>query len=100
MNPVVEASVFEALREKYPNAPHYPQPDGRVKVPAGWLIDTCGLKGYRLGHAGVYERQALVLINADGQATGQDIANLAEYIQQQVQARFGIHLEPEVRYIV
>ena len=41
-----------------------------------------------------------MLINADGQATGQDIANLAEYIQQQVQARFGIHLEPEVRYIV
>ena len=100
MNPVVEASVYEALREQYPHAPHYPLPDGRVKVPAGWLIDTCGLKGYRLGHAGVYERQALVLINADGQATGQEIARLAEYIQQQVQARFGIHLEPEVRYIV
>ena len=100
MNPVVEASVYEALREQYPHAPHYPLPDGRIKVPAGWLIDTCGLKGYRLGHAGVYERQALVLINADGQATGQEIARLAEYIQQQVQARFGIHLEPEVRYIV
>lgn len=100
MNPVVDASVFEALQRSYPNMPHYPLADGRVKVPAGWLIDTCGLKGYRMGHAGVYEKQALVLINADGEATGQDIARLAEHIQREVMQRFSIAIEPEVRYIV
>lgn len=100
MNPVIEAEAFARLQATYPQLPHYPQPNGRVKVPAGWLIDQAGLKGYRLGHAGVYERQALVLVNADGEATGTDIARLAEYIQQQVKERFGIHLEPEVRYIV
>ena len=99
MNPVIEASSFQALLEKYPNAPHYLQPDGRVKVPAGWLIDQAGLKGYRLGHAGVYERQALVLINADGETTGTDIARLAEFVQREVRDRFGINIEPEVRYI-
>ena len=100
MNPVVDASVFEALQRSYPNMPHYPLADGRVKVPAGWLIDTCGLKGYRMGHARVYEKQALVLINADGEATGQDIARLAEHIQSEVMQRFSIAIEPEVRYIV
>ena len=78
---------------------HYDLPDGQVKVPAGWLIDRCGLKGYRLGHAAVYERQALVLVNADGEATGQDIARLAEYVQEQVAERFGLQITPEVRYI-
>ena len=53
-----------------------------------------------MGHAGVYEKQALVLINADGEATGQDIARLAEHIQSEVMQRFSIAIEPEVRYIV
>ena len=57
------------------------------------------LKGFVLGHAGVYPRQALVLTNVDGEATGQDIARLAQHVQQQVQERFGIELQPEVRYI-
>lgn len=99
MNPVVEASTFASLQAEYPTAPHYLLPDGRVKVPAGWLIDQAGLKGHRLGHAGVYERQALVLVNADGEATGTDIARLAELVQQTVLERFGIQIEPEVRYI-
>lgn len=99
MNPVIGAEAFATLQTKYPTAPHYLLPDGRVKVPAGWLIDQAGLKGHRLGHAGVYERQALVLVNADGEATGTDIARLAEYVQQTVLERFGIQIEPEVRYI-
>ena len=99
MNPIISAEAFERLREAYPEAPHYDLPDGQVKVPAGWLIDRCGLKGYRLGHAAVYERQALVLVNADGEATGQDIARLAEYVQEQVAERFGLQITPEVRYI-
>ena len=99
MNPIISSEAFAELLKADPNAPHYLLEDGRVKVPAGWLIDRCGLKGYRLGHAGVYEKQALVLVNADGEATGQDIACLAEYIQGEVQQRFGIRIEPEVRYI-
>lgn len=99
MNPIITSEAFAELLKAHPNAPHYLLEDGRVKVPAGWLIDRCGLKGYRLGHAGVYEKQALVLVNADGEATGQDIARLAEYIQGEVQQRFGIRIEPEVRYI-
>ena len=99
MNPIISAEAFDRLRQTYPEAPHYDLPDGQVKVPAGWLIDRCGLKGYRLGHAAVYERQALVLVNADGQATGQDIARLAKYVQEQVAERFGLQIYPEVRYI-
>lgn len=99
MNPIISAESFAELQRQHPEVPHYPLPDGRVKVPAGWLIDRCGLKGYRMGHAGVYERQALVLVNADGAATGQDIARLAEYVQECVRTRFAIDLEPEVRYI-
>ena len=99
INPIISPEAFAELLKAHPNAPHYLLEDGRVKVPAGWLIDRCGLKGYRLGHAGVYEKQALVLVNADGEATGQDIARLAEYIQEQVQQHFGIRIEPEVRYI-
>lgn len=98
MNPVVSTPEVEALLAKYPMMPHYPQEGGVVKLAAGWLIDQCGLKGYREGRVGVYEHQALVLVNHGG-ATGQDIANLAIRIQSEVRARFGINLQPEVRYI-
>lgn len=98
MNPIVSAAEAEALLASYPTMPHYPQEGGAVKLAAGWLIDQCGLKGYRAERAGVYERQALVLVNLGG-ATGQDIANLAIHIQSEVRAKFGIDLQPEVRYI-
>ncbi|MDO4706894.1 MAG: UDP-N-acetylmuramate dehydrogenase [Porphyromonadaceae bacterium] len=98
MNPIIRAEEAEVLLKAYPNMPHYPHEDGMVKLAAGWLIDQCGLKGYQQGAAGVYERQALVLVNHGG-ATGQDIANLAIYIQEQVRGKFGIDLQPEVRYI-
>ncbi|KGN71969.1 UDP-N-acetylmuramate dehydrogenase [Porphyromonas sp. COT-239 OH1446] len=98
MNPVVPASVAEALAQQYERMPQYPQGEGRVKLSAGWLIDQCGLKGYTEGPAGVYTHQALVLINHGG-ATGTDIARLAERVQQAVQEKFGVELRPEVRYI-
>lgn len=98
MNPIVNRDTFEVLQRQFPDIPHYPLRDGREKVPAGWLIDRCGLKGYRTEHAGVYEEQALVLVNLGG-ATGTDIAQLAEYVQEQVRTRFGIDIYPEVRYI-
>lgn len=97
-NPIVPSEVLERIRQSYPSVPHYPQTNGKVKLAAGWLIEQCGFKGVRRGDAGVYERQALVLVN-HGQATGTDIANLALEIQQAVRAKFDVELLPEVKYI-
>lgn len=97
-NPVVDADSAAVLLQRYPDAPHYPQPEGTQKLAAGWLIDRCELKGYQLGGAAVHDRQALVLINRD-RASGSDIAKLARYVRQQVAERFNVWLEPEVRFI-
>ena len=97
-NPVIAESLFEKLREQHPDMPGYPQKDARVKVPAGWLIERCGLKGYRTGDAGVHRNQALVLVNY-GTARGEDILQLARHIQATVQERFSIALQPEVNII-
>ncbi|MCB1821656.1 MAG: UDP-N-acetylmuramate dehydrogenase [Candidatus Competibacteraceae bacterium] len=93
-NPLVEAATFAHLADRYPNLPHYPQPDGTIKLAAGWLIERCGWKGRHLGPVGVYEHQALVLVNRSG-ANGADVLRLARAIQASVQAEFGIQLEPE-----
>ncbi|MFN9150086.1 MAG: UDP-N-acetylmuramate dehydrogenase [Bacteroidota bacterium] len=94
-NPIVDAAVAERLRSEYPEAPSYPQSDGRVKLAAAWLIDQCGWKGARRGDAGVHDRQALVLVN-HGAASGDEILSLASAIQSSVLERFGISLEREV----
>ncbi len=93
-NPVVSTERFEALRAVYPDVPHYVLEQG-VKIPAAWLISQCGWKGKRLGSAGVYEKQPLILVNLGG-ATGADILQLMRNIQDDVRKRFGISLEPEV----
>ncbi len=95
-NPVVSAALFRTLREQYPAMPSYPVSDTTVKVPAGWLIETAGWKGYRNGDVGVHEKQALVLANY-GRAGGNDIRRLSEDIISSVQERFGIMLEREVQ---
>ncbi|GKX53310.1 UDP-N-acetylmuramate dehydrogenase [Budvicia aquatica] len=97
-NPIVSAQVAAQILAEYPNAPHYPQPDGQEKLAAGWLIDMCQLKGYRIGGAAVHQQQALVLINLD-HATSLDVTALAGYVRQQVAERFNVWLEPEVRFI-
>ena len=76
----------------------YPQPDGRVKLAAGWLIDQAGWKGFREGDAGVHKLQALVLVN-HGQASGRQILALARRIQADIAARFGVELEIEPNVI-
>ena len=98
MNPVVPKMQFEALLAQYPDMPHYPVDDAHVKIPAGWMIDRCGWKGRRVGHAGVHEKQALVLVNCGG-ATGKEVMHLAEEIVASVRERFGVTIRPEVNYI-
>jgi UDP-N-acetylmuramate dehydrogenase len=88
MNPKVAPEVFADFQAKHPNAPFYELEDGWYKVPAGWLIDQCGWKGKSLGKAGVYENQALVLVNRGG-ATGAEVVALAEAIVKSVVEKFG-----------
>jgi UDP-N-acetylmuramate dehydrogenase len=98
MNPVISKEQFNSLQANYPQIPHYYVSDREEKVPAAWLIDQCGWKGKQLGHAGVHEKQALVLVNLGG-ATGAEVVYLAEQIQNSVKQTFGIQLSPEVIYI-
>lgn len=93
-NPTVSPEQCQDIIAREPNIVHYPMPDGTVKLAAGWLIDACGWKGKSVGQAGVYEKQALVLVNRGG-ATGGEVVTLARAIQTSVYERFGIRLEPE-----
>ena len=97
-NPVVSREEFERISPDG-SAPHYDLPDGTVKVPAAWMIDQCGLKGAREGGAAVYEKQPLVLVNASGEATPQEVLALEQRIINGVQERFGVTLHPEVEHI-
>ncbi|HYD77079.1 UDP-N-acetylmuramate dehydrogenase [Ramlibacter sp.] len=93
-NPTVSPEQCTDIIAREPGIVHYPMPDGSVKLAAGWLIDACGWKGKSVGNAGVYEKQALVLVNRGG-ATGGEVVTLARAIQTSVYERFGIRLEPE-----
>jgi len=97
-NPVVSGAECARLLEHYPDLVHHLQPDGTEKLAAGWLIDQCGWKGRHLGAAGVYPKQALVLVNLGG-ATGLEVVNLAQAIQADVAARYGVALEPEPVFV-
>ncbi|MCF6280021.1 MAG: UDP-N-acetylmuramate dehydrogenase [Flavobacteriaceae bacterium] len=97
-NPVITKEAFDILQKKHPNIPLYIVSHTQIKVPAGWLIEQCGFKGKRFGDAGVHKNQALVLVNY-GNATGQEIYNLAQKIQQTVTEIFGIDLDIEVNVV-
>jgi UDP-N-acetylmuramate dehydrogenase len=93
-NPVVSPEQCRDIIGRDPAIVHYPMPDGSIKLAAGWMIDACGWKGKSVGQAGVYEKQALVLVNRGG-AIGSEVMLLARAIQESVYGRFGIRLEPE-----
>lgn len=97
-NPVIPAEKFLKLKQEFPDIPSYPISISETKVPAGWLIDQAGFKGYRDGDAGVHKNQALVLVN-HGKATGREILELSRKIQTSIKEKFGIDLEPEVNII-
>lgn len=93
-NPCVTPEQCEDIIARDPKVVYYRLSDGSVKLAAGWLIDACGWKGKSVGKAGVYEKQALVLVNRGG-ASGGEVMTLAKAIQTSVYERFGIRLEPE-----
>ena len=97
-NPVVDASVAQRLLAEYPDMPHYPAPEGREKLAAGWLIDRAGMKGHRAGNVGVHERQALVIVNHGG-ATGGEVIAFARTVQARVREKFGIEIDTEVNIL-
>ena len=97
-NPVVSSAFAGQLSAQYPEMPVYSVDEERSKLAAGWLIEQCGWKGKDLGPAGVYEKQALVLVNR-GNANGTDVSRLANEIRKSVFMKFGVWIEPEV-YVI
>lgn len=96
-NPVITISDLERIQSSYPLMPFYRTEDA-VKIPAGWLIEQCGWKGYRSGSVGCFEKQALVLVHYGGGDPG-ELIGLARRIRQSVLNQFSILLEPEVNII-
>jgi UDP-N-acetylmuramate dehydrogenase len=97
-NPVIDLSKFLDLQKRFPDIKSFPAADGKIKIPAAWLIEQCGFKGKRFGNVGVHENQALVLVNYGG-GTGKDILELSKRIIESVKEKFGIELQTEVNII-
>ncbi|KAA0130459.1 UDP-N-acetylmuramate dehydrogenase [Chryseobacterium sp. SN22] len=94
-NPTISLTQFEALHEQFQMMPGYPNND-TVKVPAGWLIEQCGWKGKQIGNVAAHKLQALVIVNATGNASGKEIFDFSTEIINSVKEKFGIELEREV----
>jgi UDP-N-acetylmuramate dehydrogenase len=97
-NPVIPEAHFYWLKKKFTEIPGFETNDKQIKVPAAFLIETCGWKGKRTGPVGVHQQQPLVLINF-GEGTGNDVLELAEKIKESVKTAFGIDLEMEVNIV-
>ena len=95
---MISVQQYNQLKSDFSELPGYPITEQEVKIPAGWLIDKAGWKGKRVGDAGVHDKQALVLVN-HGNATGEEIWNLAEEIRLSIKEKFNIILTPEVNVI-
>jgi UDP-N-acetylmuramate dehydrogenase len=94
-NPIITKSQFDSLFQKFPEVAHYPAPNNKVKLAAGWLIEQCGFKGIVDGQTGTWKNQALVLVN-HGHATGDEVYRFSEKIIDTVQHKFAVTLEREV----
>ncbi len=97
-NVILSKNNYLNLSKAFPEAPHYKLSEDQIKIPTAWLIQECGWKGKKLGNAGVHKNQALVLVN-HGNASGQEVLNLALKIREDVNQRFQINLEFEVNII-
>lgn len=97
-NPEVSAGAFQNLKNHFNNIVAYELENGNYKLAAGWLIEQCGLKGYRVGDAGVHKLQSLVLVNY-GSANGNEIFNLSTLVIEKVREKFNVDLEREVNVI-
>lgn len=97
-NPEIDTNRYTQLKNEYAHMPGYILSDQKVKIPAAWLIEHCGWKGYRESNFGVHQHQALVLVNYGG-ASGKQIAALSERIMQSVKLKFDIDLEREVQIV-
>ncbi len=93
-NPIVSSDKYEELKQRFPNLVAYPQENGSIKLAAGWMIDSLGLRGHSLGNVGVYEKQALVLVNRGG-GSGEELVGLASHIQSSVKEAYGVELSIE-----
>ena len=97
-NPIISTTQFESLMTKFPTLKSYKIDDQKVKIPAGWLIESLGWKGKRIGNTGSHKNQALVLVNY-GNASGNEVYQLSEDIKKSVWETYGIILETEVNII-
>lgn len=97
-NPLVDPATLQQLQLDHPSLPHWPAANGQFKISAAWLIEACGLKGFRSGDAGISPQHALVLVNF-GTATGAQLGALAEHVREEVYTRFGVAIEPEPRIV-
>jgi UDP-N-acetylmuramate dehydrogenase len=97
-NPEVSVETYNRLKSEFPNIVAYPLDNSNYKLAAGWLIEQSGLKGMRIGDAGVHNLQALVLVNY-GNAKGNDIFNLSTEVLEKVKDKFDVDLEREVNII-
>jgi UDP-N-acetylmuramate dehydrogenase len=97
-NPLVDRTIFKCIRVDFPDVPNYREPLNQVKIPAAWLIDKAGWKGKRSGRVGTWPSQPLVIVNYGG-ASGEEILEFTEMIRTDVERKFGVYLEREVRVI-
>lgn len=97
-NPEISSDLFDELKEKYPAMPGFKTASGSVKVPAGFLIEKAGFRGKRIGNAGSYANQALVVVNYGG-ASGKEILQYGQLVQSEVMNMFGIEIHMEVNII-
>lgn len=96
-NPIISVEHFNTLKEKFPEIKSFPDEKG-IKIPAGWLIEQCGFKGAKFGPVGVYEKQALIIVNYGG-AKQKDVLELVKNIKTEVKNKFTIDLEEEVNIL-